>query len=206
MKTHVKIGLLALCGLLTACPAPEPGGGGGTVVIDSGTGDDAGNVITDRVKLKPSPRGIITWRGDMPRDTSADFWDYGKVKARLDGDHLKVFFIKTGAEALMMEEIVSAGTDAQLAVYGYAFKDGELPDQLVVFYSPDDSRIRCKVFNVGNAPPFISEVPFEDPEINNFSPIPGFDMHCDMLKVYDDANYHHRIKQFAYTNSGMQSR
>lgn len=165
-----------------------------------------GNVLPiDRVKLKPSPRAIITWNGQSPKDTLADFWDLGQISAKKGQNDLLVEFVN-GPDRTVLLQIPNAQTlEAQLGVYSYRFIDNTQNDQIVIFYSENPEIIKPYVFNVLDHPPYIQMVTFEPPHTQILSPIPYFNFYCDGLRVYNDDMYRNHTNTFTYSVDHMHS-
>ena len=177
---------------------------GGNVVVDVELNDQADVLPIDRVKLKPSPRAIITWNGQSPKDTVADFWDLGKISAIKNQTDLKVLYTSNDGNITVLLQMPGNSTDiAQLGVFSYRFIDNTQNDQIVIFYSPDNESIKPYVFNVLNHAPYIEAVNFEPPHAQVISPIPYFNFYCESLKVYSDNMYRDCISTFKYSQNHM---
>jgi hypothetical protein len=200
-----KINLLLVVFSMALISANCNGPSNPPVVVQTDIGGDGDVLPIDRVKLKPSPRAIITWNGRSPKDTLADFWDLGQISAKKGQNDLLVEFVNGPDRSVLMQIPLAQTLNAQIGVYSYRFKDDTQNDQIVIFYSENESMIKPYVFNVLNAPPYIELVTFEPPNTQILTPIPYFNFYCDGLRVYNDDMYRNRINTFIYTGQQMNS-
>lgn len=200
-KINIALNLVAIVLVTLSCNGPTTPPTDG-VVIQTGAYDDV--LPLDRVRLKPSPRAIITWNGQSPKDTSGAFWDLGQIAATRGPNDFKVEYMSADGNSVVLLQIPSGETDvAQMGAYSYRFIDNTQNDQIVIFYSADAATIKPYVFNVLNDAPYIEPVNFEPPHAQIISPIPYFNFYCESLKVYSDDMYRDCISTFKYSQNHM---
>lgn len=165
--------------------------------------DPPKDVVIDRVKLKGSPRGILTWRGDMPRDTMTQFDNVGLVEAKKTGDRVKVTFSANGHVSTLLDEPVTAGSTAQIGVFSHKYNPQSANNQLVIFYSASLTQMQTKVFTVNGQVPVSTAIPFNPSNGNSYTPVPYMEMNGDMFYAYQDPMYSIILRRFKYMNGSM---
>lgn len=184
-----------------SCINPENNG----TVVGNNCPDPPVTVPIDRIRLKGSPRAIITWSSDTRRDTSGAFWNLGELQMVNSHEGVKVKFIhSTSGEETVLDEILSDGMKLECGIYSYRFLEGEFTDQIVLIhnkYSDANENLKVKFFRLKDDPPFIQEVSVEPPHMAENQPGKCFlDFTCGKLNFYKDQYYQNLFRTLKYSN------
>lgn len=155
-----------------------------------------GNVPIDRVKLKGSPRGILTWRADYAWDTASTLEGLGSFEVKKEGSTLKVNHIFNGMSTAIFTANIGPGSIAQLGLYKHNLNN---EDHVIVFYSEDDNQIKSVVVKAANN----QNIPFMAPATNLANPIPYYELAPNKLNIYPDEVASLPTKSYSCINNQM---
>ena len=155
-----------------------------------------GSVPIDRVKLKGSPRGILTWRADYAWDTAATVEGLGSFEAKKEGSVLKVNHIFNGITTTIFTSPIMPGSIAQMGLYKHILNNAE---HVIVFYSEDANQIKAIVVKAANN----LNIPFLAPATNLANPIPYYELATNKLNLFNDINAPMPFKSYTCVNNQM---
>lgn len=169
----------------------------GDTVVQDKCPDPPLTIPIDRVRLKRSPRAILTWNAEIEHDTLADYYDLGKIKAVSDGSVMRMSFTSaTGEETPLFEVDIVANPKTQIGAYAYRFDATSRWDHLVFLVSTNDGEMEAKVFKMKSDSPFAEMVISEPDRIMHISPIPFVDFRDKSIIYYNSEMYNEPIKAF----------
>lgn len=174
-------------------------------VVGNNCPDPPKTVPIDRIRLKGSPRAIITWSSDTRRDTSGAFWNLGELKMVNSTDGVKAMFVHgTSGEEILLSEIQTDGMKLECGLFSYRFLQDEFTDQIVLIsnkYSDANENLKVKFFRLMDAPPFIQEVMVDPPHTAEYRPLKCYlDLTCGKLNFYKDQYYQNLFRTLNYGN------
>lgn len=189
---------------LQNCVNPGNPPNDGTVVSNN-CPDPPVRVPIDRIRLKGSPRAIITWSSDTRRDTSGAFWNQGTVKFSNMEDGVKVTFITPAGEDVPMIDIQEESMKTQVGLFSYRYLDGEMKDQITIISNQmngdDFERIKLYFFKVKDEPPYVEQVSVEPPHMAHYEPDTCYmNMYYGRFEFYKDSLFLARTRQLKYSN------
>lgn len=155
-----------------------------------------GSVPIDRVKLKGSPRGILTWRADYAWDTAATVEGLGSFEAKKEENTLKVNHIFNGISTTIFSAAIAPGSVAQMGLYKHSLNNA---DHVIVFYSENANQIQSVVVKAANN----LTIPFLAPASNLATPIPYYELALNKLDLFVDQNAATPFKSYSCVNNLM---
>jgi hypothetical protein len=154
-----------------------------------------GGIPIERVKLKGSPRGILTWRADYAFDTASLEQGTGHFEAKKEGNTLNVNFVHNGVASNLFSSQIGPGSIAQLGLFETTFNG---MNHAVVFFADDNDQMKTVVVKMPNA----AIVPFALPASNTVSPLPVLELSPNKIIHYQSSN--EQIATKTYTCVGNQ--